>query len=318
LTERVASSTSRLLELLELLQTHPGLTGREIADRLGVDRRTVRRYVSALQELGIPIGGERGVAGGYRLRPGYRLPPLMFSEDEAIGVTIGVLAAQRLGLGDPDGIDRAIAKIRRVLPESLRRRVEALEATLAFTASPGGAMPPAADTALLLAEAIRRRRRVRLSYSSFGGAQTERELSPYGLVVHAGRWYLAAHDHARGALRTFRVDRIASATLSRATSSPAPADFDALAHVTRSLAQVPWPWEVDVRLDLPIEEARGRLPSTLGELAADGDATRLRMRASSLDWAASLLAGLGCPFEVRAPEELRAAVHELGARLLRT
>lgn len=300
-----------------MLQTHPGLTGREIADRLGVDRRTVRRYVSALQELGIPIEGERGVAGGYRLRPGYRLPPLMLSEDEAIGVTIGVVAAQRLGLGDPDGIDRAIAKIRRVLPESLRQRVEALEATLAFTASPGGATPPDADIALLVAEAIRRRRRVRLAYSSFAGRQSEREVSPYGLVVHAGRWYLAAHDHARRALRTFRVDRIASATVTRTSAAAPPADFDALAHVTRSLANVPWPWAVDVRLELPIEEARARIPNTLAELAPDGEATRLHMRVSSLDWAASFLAGLGCPFEVRAPVELRAAVHALAARLLR-
>jgi predicted DNA-binding transcriptional regulator YafY len=314
----VPSSTSRLLELLEMLQTHPGLTGREIAERLAVDRRTVRRYVASLQELGIPIDGERGVGGGYRLRPGYRLPPLMLSEEEAIGVTIGVVAAQRLGLGDPAGIDRAIAKIRRVLPEALRRRVEALEATLAFTASPGGAIPPAADTALLLAEAIRRRRRVRLGYSSFSGRRTEREVSPYGLVVHAGRWYLAAHDHDRGALRTFRVDRIATAALTRASASPPPAEFDPLVHVTRSLAQVPWPWAVDVLLDVPIEHARARIPDTLAQLASEGDATRLQMRVSSLDWAASLLAGLGCPFEIRAPDELRTAVHELAARLLRT
>jgi predicted DNA-binding transcriptional regulator YafY len=314
----VASSTSRLLELLELLQTHPGLTGREIAERLGVDRRTVRRYVAALQELGIPVGGERGVAGGYRLHPGYRLPPLMLSEDEAVGVTIGAVAAQRLGLGDPEGIDRAIAKIRRVLPESLRRRVEALEATLALTAAVGGARPPAADTALLLADAIRRRRRVRLGYRSFDGRRTEREVSPYGLVVHAGRWYLAAHDHARRALRTFRVDRIVTAAPTRAAAAAPPAGYDALGHVTRSLAQVPWPWEVDVRLDLPIERARERIPSTLAELAPDGGAaTLLRMRVSSLDWAASLLAGLGCPFEVRAPQELRAAVRELAGRLLR-
>ncbi|MGH2851192.1 MAG: helix-turn-helix transcriptional regulator [Solirubrobacteraceae bacterium] len=312
------SSTSRLLELLEMLQARPGLTGREIAERLAVDRRTVRRYVASLQELGIPIDGERGVGGGYRLRPGYRVPPLMLSEDEAVGVTIGVLAAQRLGLGDPDGIDRAIAKIRRVLPESLRRRVEALEAALTFTASPGGATPPDADTALLLAEAIRRHRRVRLDYSSSGGTRTQRELSPYGLVVHAGRWYLAAHDHGRGALRTFRVDRVAGARLTRASAAAPPPDFDALEHVTRSLAQVPWPWAIDVRLDLPIEEARARIPRTLAELAPDDEATRLRMRVSSLDWAASLLAGLGCAFEVRAPDELRTAVHELAARLLRT
>src|SRR5438874_10519477 len=124
---------ARLLELLELLQTKPLTTGREIADRLAIDGRTVRRYVEALQELGIPVEGERGVGGGYRLRPGYRLPPLMLTEDEATAVVLGLTAARRLALGDADGTDGALAKIHRVLPDALRRRVEALEATLAFT-----------------------------------------------------------------------------------------------------------------------------------------------------------------------------------------
>src|SRR5438874_9238950 len=118
---------ARLLELLELLQTKPLTTGREIADRLAIDGRTVRRYVEALQELGIPVEGERGVGGGYRLRPGYRLPPLMLTDDEATAVTFGLLVAERQGLGSADA---ALAKIRRVLPQTLRRRVEALETGL--------------------------------------------------------------------------------------------------------------------------------------------------------------------------------------------
>jgi predicted DNA-binding transcriptional regulator YafY len=311
----MATSTSRLLELLELLQGRPLVTGRELGDRLGVDRRTVRRDVATLQRLGIPVEGERGVGGGYRLRPGYRLPPLMLTEDEATAVVLGLTAARRLALGDADGTDGALAKIHRVLPDALRRRVEALEASLAFTGAAIAGEPPAGETVLLLADAIRRARRVQAQYRSFEGERTQRELSPYGLVVHAGRWYLAAHDHTRSALRTFRVDRIRRATIVDAEATAAPDGFDALEHVSRSLAEVPWPWEVDVLLELPVEDARRRIPGTLAQLSEEDGGTALRMRVSSLDWAASLLAGLGCPFRVRAPAELRTSVAELSQRL---
>jgi predicted DNA-binding transcriptional regulator YafY len=311
----MATSTSRLLELLELLQGRPLVTGRELGDRLGVDRRTVRRDVATLQRLGIPVEGERGVGGGYRLRPGYRLPPLMLTEDEATAVVLGLTAARRLALGDAEGTDGALAKIHRVLPDALRRRVEALEASLAFTGAAIAGEPPAGETVLLLADAIRRSRRVQAQYRSFEGERTQRELSPYGLVVHAGRWYLAAHDHTRSALRTFRVDRVRRATIVDAEATAAPDGFDALEHVSRSLAEVPWPWEVDVLLELPVEDARRRIPGTLAQLSEEDGGTALRMRVSSLDWAASLLAGLGCPFRVRAPAELRTSVAELSHRL---
>jgi predicted DNA-binding transcriptional regulator YafY len=309
------SPTSRLLELLEFLQGRPLVTGSELAEWLSVDRRTVRRDVATLQRLGIPVEGERGVGGGYRLRPGYRLPPLMLSEDEAAAVVVGLGAASRLGLGDADGTNGALEKIRRVLPDALRRRIEALESALAFTARAVTGEPPAGETALLLAEAIRRRLRVGISYRSFAGEESERELSPYGLVVHEGRWYLAAFDHLRDALRTFRVDRIGRAELTAEPAHRAPDGFDALAHVSSSLAQVPWPWEVEVLLELPLEQAKLRISGTLAELVAEGEATLLRMRVSSLDWAASFLAGLECPFHVRRPPELGASVRTLGARL---
>src|SRR5205814_9847976 len=151
----------------------------------------------------------------------------------------------------------------RVLPDALRRRVEALEATLAFTGNAITGEPPAGKTVLLLAEAIRRGRRVRLAYRSFEGQRTRRELSPYGLGVHAGRWYLAAHDHGRSALRTFRVDRMSRVSTGERPGREPPDGFDPVAHVSRSLARVPWPWEVEVLLDLPVERAARRLPGTL-------------------------------------------------------
>lgn len=312
----MATPTSRLLELLELLQTQPLTTGQQIADQLGIDRRTVRRYVATLQELGIPVEGERGVGGGYRVRPGFRLPPLMLNDEEAIVVVLGLLAARRLGLDTPsESVEGALTKIHRVLPDAIRRRVEALEETLEFTTSAKIGAPVPGDTVLLLAEAIRRRKRVHMRYRSFEGEETQRELSAHGLVVHSGRWYLAAFDHGRDDLRTFRVDRMDRARLADGSAVDAPLDFSAVEHVSRSLARTPWKWEVTVLLHLPLEEASRRIPATLAELAETNGGTLLRMRASSLDWMASVLAGLDCEFTIRAPDELRSSIAVLAARL---
>jgi predicted DNA-binding transcriptional regulator YafY len=312
----VLTPTARLLELLELLQGRPLTTGREIADRLGIDARTVRRYVAALQDLGIPVEGQRGVGGGYRIRPGYRLPPLMLSDDEAVVVALGVVASGQLGLtASADSIDTALAKIHRVLPDGLRRRVEALEATLDFTRSAPAGAPVTGERVLLLAEAIRGRRRVRTGYRAFSGEETRRELSPLGLVVHSGRWYLAAYDHLREDMRTFRVDRMRRPALVREPAVPAPEGFDAVSYISRSLARTPWRHEVVVLLHLPLEDATRRLPATLAELAEADGGTRLRMRVSSLEWMASVLAGVGCTFAVEEPEELRTSVRELADRL---
>ena len=308
--------TSRLLELLEILQAQPLTTGSEIARRLEIDARTVRRYIAALQALEIPVEGQRGVGGGYRVRPGYRLPPLMLNDDEAVAVVLGLIGARGpLGDRDESPVDGALAKILRVLPAPLRTQVEALEQTLGFTSAPRRAVPVGGGVALLLADAIRRRRRIRSAYTVFSGERSQRELSPHGLVVHSGRWYLAAHDHGRGDLRTFRVDRMANARALSAAAIAPPEGFDAVGHVSLSLARVPWTWEVEVLLDLPVDEAAGRLPPTLAELAQSDGQTLLRMRVNSLDWMAGVLARLGCDFTIRTPHELRASVQALAGRL---
>jgi predicted DNA-binding transcriptional regulator YafY len=308
--------TSRLLELLELLQAQPLTTGREIAQRLGIDARTVRRYIAALQALDIPVEGQRGVGGGYRVRPGYRLPPLMLNDDEAVAVVLGLIGARGPSLDrEAEPVDGALAKILRVLPAPLRSQVEALEQTLAFTGSPRGATPVGGGVALMLGEAIWRRRRVGTGYRAFSGERTTRELSPHGLVVHGGRWYLAAFDHGRDDLRTFRVDRMTGAKVSATAAVAPPPGFDAVAHVSLSLARVPWTWEVEVLLDLPIDQAAERLPPTLAELAQEDGRTRLRMRVGSLDWMAAVLARLECDFTIRAPGELRASVAAISRRL---
>jgi predicted DNA-binding transcriptional regulator YafY len=312
----VGSPTSRLLVLLETLQTRPVATGRELADELEIDVRTLRRYVAALQELGIPVEGQRGVGGGYRMRPGYRLPPLMLSDDEAVVLVLGLLAARRLGLDtESAAADGALAKIHRVLPTRLRGQVEALESALGFTTATGAAAPVPGEAVLLLAGAVRRRKRVRTGYRAFSGEESERDVSPYGLVFHAGRWYLAAHDHGRGELRTFRVDRMRETAEGEGDWLAPPDGFDPVGYVTGSIAAVPWTWVVEVALDLPLAKAAERVPSTLGSLAEDGGETVLTMHVESLDWMATVLAGLGCGFTIRRPDELRASVASLAERL---
>jgi predicted DNA-binding transcriptional regulator YafY len=304
------AKTQRVLELLEALQDHPSLTGPQLARRLDVDVRTVRRDVAALHDLGIPVESERGPGGGYRLRPGYRMPPLMLTATEATAVALGLIAARLDGL-DADG---ALAKILRVLPDEVRLRVEALEQTLRFTGKPDEAMPPKGENMLLLADAARRGRRVHAVYVSADGTESERELSPYGVVAHCGRWYIPSHDHGRGEPRCLRADRFCRVRIG-GSGTPPPAGFDTIAFVSRSLVHVPWAHEVEVVLHTEPGAALERFPPTLAELEPAQGGTLLRLRAESLDWAAGLLAGAGCAFTIRRPEELRTSVGALADRL---
>ena len=304
------SKAERVLTLLEALQDHPAQTGPQLAQRLGIDVRTVRRDVTSLRLLGIPVEAERGPAGGYRLRPGYRMPPLMLTATEAAAVALGLIAARREGL-DADG---ALAKIRRVLPDKVRLQVEALEQTLGFTGAAYEATPPRGENLLLLADAARRGRRVRAVYTASDGTESERELSPYGVVSHRGRWYVPAHDRGRDAPRALRADRFSTVRLGGTGVLP-PADFDAVEFVSRTLARVPWTHEVEVLLHTAPATAAEHFPPTLAELEPYREGTLLRMRADSLDWVAGLLAGAGCAFAIRRPTELRASVRALADRL---
>jgi predicted DNA-binding transcriptional regulator YafY len=307
--------TTRVLTLLELLQDRPGISGRELAERLEVDTRTVRRYATKLQELGIPVEAERGRAGGYRLRPGYRMPPLMLTDDEATAVVLGLVAARRYGLVTAEpAVDGALAKIERVLPLALRERVRAVAETLGFTRRGWAGSPPATDIVLRLAEAARLKRRVRLRYQSYKGEETEREADPYGLVIHSGRWYLAAHDHLRGEVRTFRLDRILEVERRPERAEP-PDDFDAVEHVSRSLARVPWRVECEVLLDTTMEEASRRISPTAGELEQHEDGVLLRTRVESYESMARWLVYMRWGFTIVSPPELRDAVHALADHL---
>lgn len=306
---------TRLLAMLELLHARGRVSGRELAQRLEVDPRTVRRYAVKLDELGIPVEAERGPYGGYRLRPGYKLPPLMLTDAEATAVVLGLVAARQTGISiEESGIEEALVKILRVLPAEVRDRVGALEESLGTIWKARGPKPPATEVVLTLAAAIRTNRRVRIRYATPGREVTERTVAPYGLVFHSGRWYLAAHDDRSNEVRTFRVDRVRSAE-PRPERAVVPEGFDAADHVARSIASAPWGWEIEVVFETTLEEARRRIPRTIGDPAEIEGGVLLRAQSDDLDAAARELARLGWPFTVRRPPELRASVRKLAAML---
>lgn len=307
---------TRLLAMLELLETGGRVSGRELAERLEVDPRTVRRYAVKLEEMGIPIESDRGPYGGYQLRPGFKLPPLMFTDAEAAAVVLGLIVSRQTGIS-PEGqaVDEALAKILRVLPAELRDRVGALEGSLGLTWKRREREPPATDVVLTLAAAIRSARAVRIRYATPGREEADRTVAPYGLVFHAGRWYLAGHDDRSGEVRTFRVDRIRSAMALRERVS-IPEGFDAADHVERSIARVPWGWEIEVELDATLEEATRRIPRLVGTPEETDGAVLLRARSDDLDEAARMLATLPWSFSVRRPDELRASLRSVAQTLM--
>ena len=308
--------TTRVLTVLELLQSRSRLSGAELADRLEVDPRTVRRYISTLQELGVPVESEAGRYGGYRLRPGYKLPPMMFNEEEALALILGLMAARRTGLlEEAPAVEGALAKIDRVLPDRLRGRVQAVQGALAFT--PVRALAASSNPTVLLAvsEAAQENRRVWLRYRA-GNDETERDIDPYGVVHHRGRWYVAGWCHLRNDMRMFRLDRVL-ALEPRYETFFKPLDFNPVDFVLESLATSPWGWPIEVLLDLQLEEARRRIPLDMGTLEDTQNGVLFRTQSDALDYIARYLVQLDCGFRVLHPQELRDAVRQLARQINR-
>lgn len=308
--------TTRVLTVLELLQARQRVSGPELAERLEVDVRTVRRYVLMLQELGIPVEATPGRGGGYRLRPGYKLPPLMFSDDEALALTLGLLVTRRLGLeGAAPSVEGALAKLERVLPERLRSRVSAVQRTLAIAIPPSEVVANAELVAAISA-AAEQGQCVELRYLSWKREETERVIDPYGLVYLGRRWYVAGYCHLRQDLRVFRLDRI-----SRCEPAPGtflrPARFDGIAFVEHALATMPNIWSIEVVLHTSMDEACAKVPATHATLEPYPEGVILRCTRNDLDATAHFLVGLGIPFSVRQPDDLRIALLRLAARIER-
>jgi predicted DNA-binding transcriptional regulator YafY len=317
--------TGRVLTLLELLQSGGTRTVAELADRLGVEGRTVRRYVNQLIDLDVPVESVRGRYGGYRLAPGYRLPPLMLGDDEALAVLLGLIAGRRAGLTTGHtASETASAKIRRVLPKHLARRLDTLLEALDFTDRPGEFDAPDAGVLLTIADAVRHRRPVSIRYTDRDGRRSERMLHAYGIVAHAGRWYVTGKDARIGEDRTFRLDRIADAR-TLPGSFEAPVGPDPAQRVLSGFATAEYQHEVTLRIHGTVEQIRAHLPASVASLeehepaaGRDGAAERwlrVELRAQRLDWLPPVLASLDRPFVIERPDELRDLVIALADRL---
>ncbi|MFF3767576.1 helix-turn-helix transcriptional regulator [Streptomyces sp. NPDC001922] len=318
---------ARVLTLLELLQSGGIRTVSELADRLNVDERTVRRYAQQLVDLDVPVESVRGRYGGYRLAPGYRMPPLMLSDDEALAVLLGLVAGRRSGPTATADTARetAAAKIRRVLPERLRRRLDAVLGSLAFTDPPGRtAAAPEPAVLLPMADAVHHHRPVSMRYTAGDGRRSERTLHPYGVVAHAGRWYVTAADLSAGEDRTFRLDRITGVRILPGSFEP-PVGIDPAERVLTGLATVPYRHEVTLRIRGTAEQIHTRLPpgvAIVTELppprSTDPGAEgwrRVELRVERLDWLPAVLASLDRPFVIDGPDELHGLVEAFAERL---
>ena len=303
--------TTRVLTVLELLQSRGRMGGPELAARLEVDLRTVRRYIAMLQDMGIPVEAARGPGGGYRLRPGFKLPPLMFTDDEAVAITFSLIRARRQGgLADAPALEGALAKIERVLPEGLRAKVQAVQPSVTFVSGrPAGQIPN--ERVLLFSTAVQQQCRVRVRYRS-RREDTERSLDPYGVVLHWGSGYVVGWCHLRRAVRVFRLDRVLAADLEDAHFER-PADFDSLEAVLESLAKAPGGLPVEVLLETTLDDAKRLIPPGGALLEEAEGGVLLRAHPRRLEWLARQMLTWERPFVIRRPEELREALRAVAA-----
>ncbi|HEY6407051.1 MAG TPA: YafY family protein [Ktedonobacteraceae bacterium] len=309
--------TTRVLTVLELLQAHRQMSGPRLAERLEVDVRSIRRYITMLQDLGIPIETERGRYGAYRLMRGFKLPPLMFTEDEALALTLGLLAARRLGMAmAAPAVEGALAKIDRVLPEALRERVQAVQETLVLDSIPseGYRSSPDSSVVLTLSIATQQEKRVWMRYHSGQAEETRRTVDPYGLIFHAGLWYAVGYCHLRQDLRTFRLDRVLQAEPLEETFTRPP-NFNGLDYLRRSIAGMPGTWKVQVLLEMPLEEAERQVPPTMAMLEQVQGGVVMSCYTQELSWMAHFLVNLRCPLIVREPPELHGALRALAKEI---
>ncbi|WP_069164026.1 helix-turn-helix transcriptional regulator [Nocardia altamirensis] len=313
-------TSARLLRLLSLLQTPREWPGSELADRLGVTDRTVRRDIDRLRELGYPVEATMGAAGGYRLVAGSALPPLLVEDDEAVAIAVGLRAAAGYAVaGIEDASVRALTKLEQVLPAKLRRRVRVLGTALALPSETG----PTADPEVLttLAAAVTNRERVRFAYRDGAGTQTRRHAEPIGLAPARHRWYLVGYDLDRNDWRMFRVDRIENPqpTAARITPRELPA-ADAAAYVAGHRTDWGTPtFRLSVTIHAPAGQVAARFGGEPNELRAIDDHTcRLdALRDDAPEWLAHRLIALGVDFEVHEPAALIDQLRSASARIER-
>ena len=310
----MAQTTARVLQLLGLLQSRPVWSGPELAERLGVTGRSVRRDVERLRDLGYPVEASKGVGGGYRLGAGRALPPLLLDPEEAVAVAVCLrLAAGGTVAGVGEAALRTLTKLDQVLPGRLRAQVAAVHESTVTLDSRSAAVDP--DVLMTLARACRDRHRVRFAYVDRGGETTDRQAEPYRMVATGRRWYLLAWDLDRDDWRTFRLDRMRQVRATTWVFAPRDAP-DAVEFVSRSVTQAPYRHLARIRFDAPAELVAEHVPPSAGTVDRIDDSTCvLTTGADHLDHLCVYLAAVGADFTVLDPPELRTVMADLAARL---
>jgi predicted DNA-binding transcriptional regulator YafY len=309
------SPTGRALRALGLLQAQPGITATQLAAQLGVSERAVRRYVAILREAEIPVESARGPYGGYRVGRGVRLPPLVFTAAEALGLVMAVLDGSHAAADADDPVGAALGKIIRALPENVGRPAATMRQH-ASAAPDRGAVRPGTETTSALVAAVAAQRRVSIGYRSESGRQWAEDVDPWAVVVRHGRWYLLCHSHRVRAVRAYRIDRIRSVA-GGGEQFRSPADLDYVDLLEQHLG-AGWEFETKVIFDAPYEEAARYVRPPLGRLKRTGDGKRCVLTGTTGNpamYAGEWLAAIPIPFHVEGGPELRAAVAAVTRRL---
>lgn len=310
-----ASPTARALRTLELLQAEPGITAARLATELDVTERAARRYIAILREAEIPVESVRGRYGGYRLGRGVRLPPLMFSATEALGLVMAVLDGNHAAADDDDPVGSAIRKLIRALPDNVGRQADTMRRHAAAAPDPGAARPDRPMTSALVA-ASASQHRVRIGYRSESGKEWEEEVDPWAVVVRHGRWYLLCQSHRADAVRTYRIDRVMSVAECPETFV-APDDLDHADLLEQHLG-VGWEYDTRVTFDAPYDEVARFVRPPMGRLERIEDERRCVLSGTTSNpamYAGEWLAAIPLPFTVEGGPELRAAVGEVAGRM---
>ena len=303
----MSTTGTRILRLLSLLQSRRYWAGTELADRLEVSPRTLRRDIDRLRDLGYPVEAQRGVDGGYQLAAGAVLPPLLLDNDEAVAIGVGLHSAIQAGTvtGIEESSLRALSKVIQVMPSALRRRIDALAAMTIPVPWQESAASVDADVLVSVAQACRDAERLEFAYSDHRGEVSTREVDPHRLVLLGRRWYLVAWDLTRFDWRTFRLDRLSEPRVTGAHAIPRQLPTgDAAAFVRSSIESVTSRYQVEVLFDAPATAVRERIgPRGTLESVGAGQC-RFRMTSDTLDWPTMALGNAAAEFEVVSPPEL--------------
>lgn len=306
----------RVLTVLEVLQARDFVTGAELAERLEVDLRTVQRYIVRLKDLNIPVESSRGVGGAYRLKPGYRLPPLLLTNEEAFALSLGLQSLKQVGLSAfAPATEGALAKLQRVLPESLRASIRTVEDVVAIEPGPW-VVSTSVEFLIRAASAIRSGRRIRFGYEAHDSTVSRRHIEPYAVMHTDGRWYLIGYCLSRRAMRTFRLDRVSVLELGTGTFKR-PADFDARSYMREHMPFIQSQYQIDVWIDMPLDEVERSIVPWRVTIEEENGGTRLRCNRDRLEMFAAMLLSTGRRIVVHSPKEMRKTFQELARQALR-